>query len=78
MKYLHGFCYICGKGIYLNEPHKTDPNLVCEIIVCLECYKKAIELLKDATKEIEYKSGVMQMQNIEYPINEIKVDNHLQ
>ena len=44
MKYLRGICYICGKGIYLNEPYKTDPNLVCEIIVCSECHKKTIGL----------------------------------
>ena len=76
MKYLRGICHICGKGIYLNEPYKTDSNLVCEIIVCSECHKKAIKLFEDYMKEIEYKSEMMQMQNIEYPMNEIKADNN--
>lgn len=57
MKYLRGICHICGKGIFLNEPYETDSNLVCEIIVCSECHKKTIELLKDCMKQINASNG---------------------
>ena len=63
MEYLCGFCHICGKGIYSNKPYKIDSNLVCEILVCSECHKKTMELLKQNTKEDDYPGLVDETKN---------------
>ena len=44
--YFNGVCRMCGKMIYGKEEYKQPDNCVCEIIVCMDCNKKAMDLIE--------------------------------
>jgi len=51
--YFNGVCHLCGKTIYGEEEYKRPDNCVCEIIVCTECNKKAMDLIQQANEQIK-------------------------
>lgn len=58
-KYPVGFCYMCGKFLYSDQPR--DPNLICEILVCAECHQKTMETIKQAANMISNRQLIKEM-----------------
>lgn len=48
--YLAGQCHLCGKMIWTKEKYERPDNVVCEILVCIDCHNQTMELLKKAAE----------------------------
>lgn len=51
--YLAGQCCLCGKIIWTKEKYERADNVVCEMLVCIDCHNKTLELLTKTSESLQ-------------------------